>query len=296
MRRKIGWAVVLLCVLAVAGYGVARWVVTRQVAEQIRKNVAEMEAIEALDYGSLNVALIGQHVSLQDVTVTLAAPRQRLHIERVSVDGFRPGDAIPGRLHLLIEGLALSVDDPLMKPVRRTLTQLGYQRLKVLLECRYRFDESAGRLDVEQLRVDVGRMGTLNVTAELQNLDIGRLKQGLDNPLSMVVLLPSAAISGLRLDYRDASLVRRILKEGARRAGVSEADYTRRLSQDVAASLSGRQDARLAEAARAVARFLQKPGHISVRLSPAKPVPLLQLVFTRNPADLAALLGLEVHS
>ncbi len=287
---------VLLCVLAVAGYGVARWVVTRQVAEQIRKNVAEMEAIEALEYGSLNVALIGQHVSLHDVTVTLAVPRQRLHIQRVSVDGFRPGDTVPGRLHLLIEGLALSVDDPLMKPIRRALTQLGYQRLMVLLECRYRYDESAGRLDVEQLRVDVGQMGTLNVTAELRNLDIGRLKQGLENPLNIVALLPSTAISDLRLDYRDASLVRRILKKGARRAGVSEADYARRLSEGVGASLSGRQDARLAAAAQAVARFLQKPGHISVRLTPDKPVPLLRLVFTRNPADLAALLGLEVHS
>ncbi len=296
MRKKIGLAVLALCVLAVAGYGVACWVVTRQVAGQIRKAVAETQAVEALDYGSLKVALIGQHVSLRDVTVTLAVPRQRLHIDRVSVDGFRPGDTVPGRLHLLVEGLLLNVDDPLMKPVRRELKQLGYRRLKVLLECRYRYDEPAGRLDVKQLRVDVDEMGTLDLTAELRNLDVGRLKQAMDDPLRMVMLLPSAAIAGLRIEYRDASLVRRVLKTEARRVGMSEADYARRLSQDIAASLSGQQDARLSEAAQAVGRFLQEPGRISVRLSPAKPVPLLQLVFTRNPADLAALLGLQVRS
>jgi len=296
MTKKIGLAALVLCVLAAAGYLTAKWVVTRQVARQIQKTVAEMPEVKAVEYGGLDVALFHQNVSMRDVTVTLAVPDQQLHIDRLVVDGFEAGDTIPGRLHLVVEGLDLNVVDPLMKPFRRDLEKLGYRRLKVFLECRYRYDEAARKLDIERFRLDVDRMGKIELAAAMENLDVSHLKGGVQNPLSLAMLLPSAAISSVHLDYRDASLTRRLLQDGARRSGLSVRDYARRITGDFSRLLGNTQDPRLRETVTAVSRFLEKPEGISVRLSPQKPVPLLQLVFTRDPAALAALLGLRVST
>jgi hypothetical protein len=296
MTKKMGLTALVLCVLAGAGYLTAKWVVTRQVARQIQKTVAEMPEVKAVEYGGLDVALFHQNVSLRDVTVTLAVPDQQLHIDRLAVDGFKAGDTIPGRLHLVMEGLDLDVADPLMEPFRRDLEDLGYRRLKVFIECRYRYDETARKLDIQRFRLDVARMGNIELAAAMENLDVSRLKGGLQNPLSLVMLLPSAAISSVHLNYRDDSLVGRLLQNGARRSGVSVRDYTRRITGDFSRLVGNTQDPRLRETVAAVSRFLEKPEALSVRLSPQKPVPLLQLVFSRDPAALAALLGLQVST
>ncbi len=296
MQKKIGLAALLLCVLAAVGYLGAKWVVTRQVARQIQKTVAELPEVKAVEYGELDVALFRQHVSLRDVTVVLTVPDQQLHMERLSVDGFKAGATIPGGLHLAVEGLDVNVSDPLMKPFRKDLERLGYRRFKASLECRYRYDETAGKLNVEPFRVAVARMGEIELAVEMANLDVSRLKTGIQNPLGLVMLLPSAAISSMRLDYRDASLVQRVLQDGARRSGMSVRQYTRRVSEDFTRAMGNPQDPRLRETVTAVNRFLDKPEEISVRLSPQKPVPLLQLVFTRDPAALAVLLGLQVRT
>jgi hypothetical protein len=77
---------------------------------------------------------------------------------------------------------------------------------------------------------------------------------------------------------------------------VSVRDYTRRITGDFSRLVGNTQDPRLRETVAAVSRFLEKPEALSVRLSPQKPVPLLQLVFSRDPAALAALLGLQVST
>lgn len=286
----------MLCVLAAAGYLGAKWFAARNVARQIDITVTRIPEIKAVEYNGLDVALFRQNISLRDVTVTLAETGQEFHIDRLAVDGFEQGGTIPGKLHVLIDGLDLDLTAPLMAPVRNDLERLGYHRLEVSLECRYGYDETAKKLDVQQFSVAVAQMGKIEITVGIQNLDISRLKGSLENPLSLALLLPTASVSTAHLQYRDASLVKRILENGARRSGQSVPEYTRRIFADLSRTLGEAQDARIRDSLAAVDRFLKRPGQLSIRLSPEKPVPFLRLMFVREPAALAALFRLQVDS
>lgn len=296
MKKKFGLSVLIAAIALGAFYLGAKWYATRAVSREIAAAAAKIPQVQAVKYRHLDVALLRPQVTLRSVAVTFRRPVETLFIQRLKVSGFERRAGVPKKLHLVMDGVLLKARQSILQPLRADLEALGYEDLRARLECRYRYDPRSKTLFVEDLSLDVPGMGSATFAARLEHFDIRRLQSGLKNPLMLLTLFPAAAISGGSLTYRDDSLVRRLVSAGAKQAGQPVKIFSRRLGARIARSLDAARHRQAGAAAAAIARFLNDPHRILVRMTAPQPVAFLRLLWVRHPADLIDLFGLQVQS
>lgn len=296
MKKKAVLGVLILAVALSAAYLGAKWYAARAVSREIAAAVARMPEVQAVDYRHLDVALLRPQVTLQSVAITFGHPVETLYVQRLNVSGFERRSGVPRKLHLVMDGVQLKARQPFLQPLRADLKALGYGDIQVRLECSYRFEPRSETLTIEHLSLDVPGMGRMTFAAQLEHIDIRRLQSGLKNPLMLLTLFPTAAISTGSLTYRDDSLVRRLVAAGAKQAGQSVKVFSRQLGTRIARQLDAARHRRAGAAVAAISRFLNDPRQIQVRMTARQPVAFLRLLWVRHPADLIDLFGLQVRS
>ena len=149
---------------------------------------------------------------------------------------------------------------------------------------KYQWDLAQKHLDVPDLSLTAGELGRLNLS-----LAFGEITPGL--PAAM-----RAELSHATLHYSDNSLVDRMMKANAARAGTAPAAYRQQLVDSIAARAAAfADDATLQALAKEVIAFLNAPQSLSVEVAPPKPVPMLTLLraATMPAPTVAAMLGLS---
>ncbi len=177
------------------------------------------------------------------------------------------------------------------KPATRAwMERLGYAKITVDVEYAYRYRPGLRELTIEKFRISGKQLGTLNFEARIGNvtrIDAVTLPQ-------FVAIALQAVVRGGRLDFEDASLVGRLIRDRARLAGQSEAAYRATVITGIDAEMRRTKSASLRRQLQHVRAFVAKPGRITVELAPKRPVPVLLVAGVRDTGLLQRILGVKV--
>lgn len=266
---------------------------TRYGGEAIREAVAELGARTRLSEPTL-LRLLAVPAPYQWVADRLA--NEQLHVERLHLAPLLSGvqaDAVRrptrntagtwraeqlrlGGLHLassddglMVQGLnlkasGLRVPSTVLRPdVSALLREADYNEPTLDFELNYRHAPTTGNLKVAPLTVEAKAMGHLDAELSLSDVDPARLIQ---RPMEALI---GGAFEELALRYTDNGLARRLRETLDNRPSDVEA-----LRRRLRAWLQTTTGSRASGLTAAAERFLDNPGHLTIRANPEAPVPI----------------------
>jgi hypothetical protein len=166
-----------------------------------------------------------------------------------------------------------------------TFDKLGLATLTVSFAAKYDWDIAKRHASVHDTMLKVNELGTVTLAADATNLTPNVAAIGLGQ------------LAHARLRFEDASLVERLLRIGAARAGVDPAAFRTQIAntaKEQSATIGAGNPVILA-AGQSVADFINSPHSLTIELAPPAPVPFLALQRgAADPGGLATMLGLSV--
>lgn len=240
------------------------------------------------------------HVELADVVAnapdrspvrvrTIAATVDERDIDRAAAGSFA------------VSGLVFDVS-AWDEPAESQMKALGYAELSMDLSGKGRWEAATGRAVVEGLTVGVADLGTLTLDAAMDGLTRSALAgfQGSGGDMAQLLpLLQAVTLSGITLRYVDAGLTPRLVADAAKRASVPPEALVQGLVATIPDALAILGSPAFTEKVAAAAEtFLNSPGTLLVRATPAEPVSMAQVVGAAlmSPASLPGLLNLDVSA
>ena len=161
---------------------------------------------------------------------------------------------------------------PPASPLGQQLDRFGYQGARGIAHTSLRYDGQVGTMLIEPLTIRLDGIGMLTLSLGLDHLPLS------DVPRADAMSMARASLTGLTLRYDDAGLAGHMLGTMARRAGVTQAQYTAALT----ASLNGNLPNRNGQEA---IRFLNDPQRFVVALHPPAPLSAASLLSLQGGAS-----------
>lgn len=264
--KKWGVGAAALGAFAVGGYfalsSYARTEAQARVAQaagQIRRHVKQ------LDYAAVDVAPLSQAVEVRDVR--LDDGRGRLfhigairfeHFDWIARDMPRYGD-------ICVTGLRISLD----AAAAPSMKNYGYDQVEAQARFGYAFDDAAETLDI-RLHIEATDAGVLTFKTKLASLSpevLMTIAQGMDNPLAFSFAVLAVSLAEASAEFEDHSLVGRTLGGEAQRRGVNPDQVRNELINILAGP-----DPQMAQTAKSLRDFLERPGRIKISVAPHPPV------------------------
>ena len=297
MKRTLTIAMLAIIVLLIGGYWGAKTYLGGVAREEMVAEIEKSSLVSQASIGSMDVGVFGSKAQANDVSLVFKGFEDPLQIESVTLKEVEAHDDIPGRMHLILDGVGLNPEDDLfafLKPVAR---ELGYETVTARMELNYLYDPSHKRFKVNTLRLEAADVGDVTVRSEILNIDLAAAVQGAGgkNPGQLLLSLPMASLAGGEIEYRDDSLVNRIFSAEARRQQQPVSAVVDRQVAQYQASLKDQSHPQVKAALEGIKAFLKDPDHISVTLHPESPVPFLQFIWVKEFSDLVKLLNLKIE-
>lgn len=235
-------------------------------------------------------ALSVKNLTLSNVTVD--AEGEKVKVREIAIADFAQANNMPLSLSFGIHGLLI---DPKSMPdadAREGLEKLGYDTLSLDMELSYAHNPDTKRLSVKRVAVGGENIGRLALSFDLGNVDAAAIA----DPVSALAAAQTATLEQMELRYDDSSLAGRLLKAAATEAGVGEAELKSSLLSQVAFSSAQAPDVPLTkDVMDSAIAFINNPQSLSLRMRPARPLPLGQLMaLSQDPTVLAQVLGMSV--
>ncbi len=284
---KITALVVALGIVG-GGYLAGQFYADCEADRRIGKILTRLPAGTSVRYETAGYDLLSGKVRLTNITVdTLEAGSAR--IRGLTLVSYDTSNKVPHYATVRVRGFEMRADKA--KPATRAwMARLGYDKIVIDVEYAYRYRPDLRQLTIEKFRISGQQLGTLNFTARIGN--VTRL-DAVTLPQFIAVALQAVVRSG-RLDFEDASLVGRLIRDQARLAGQSEAAYRATLMGSIDAEMRRTKSAGLRRQLQHVRAFVAKPGKITIELAPKRPVPVLLVAGVRDAGLLQRILGLRV--
>ncbi len=283
-----------LLILGVSAYLGLKFYIENDARSRIQQWASQTDRISSLSYQTLEVGLFTKTVQVSQVSLQIKDTVSPIAIDRLALHSFDSKNEIPSFMHVEIQGIHINRSNPFIKGIAPVLIQLGYADIEANVEYAYRYDPMKKDLEIQQVRIRASDMGQLDVTARLNNLDLAVVKSVSDNPLSLVALLPSVAISGITLNYQDYSIIRRLIQLGARQSGQSEEQFVSDIIHRLNLEIQKQKQPAARDRFLAMQNFIRNPGIIEVAISPLQPVSLMRFVMMDNIDQIVDLLNISV--
>ena len=164
----------------------------------------------------------------------------------------------------------------------------------------YTYDAASKTVDLKMADAEIEGIGTISVSTKLEGLDIAQFEnmQQFD-PSKLMGMMATLKLHNLRVAFKDAGGMAKLMKFGAHKEKKSEADIkAQMLTQIGQAKAAPFKIAR--EAGAAAESFVNKPGTIAIEAKPSAPFAFAQfmaLMGQPNPEQIDKLttdLGLKV--
>ncbi len=176
----------------------------------------------------------------------------------------------------------------------------GQSDIVINAKAAYTYDRATKTIELKTGDAEVEGIGTLSISAKIEGLDIAQL-EGMTqpDPTKMMGMVATLKLHSLRIAFKDAGGMAKLVKFGAHKEKKSEADIKAQM-------LAGIGQAKAApfkiarEAATAAETFVNKPGTFAIEAKPSAPFAFAQLMALMgqpNPAlidKLTADLGLKI--
>ncbi|WP_067215471.1 hypothetical protein [Stappia indica] len=206
---------------------------------------------------------------------------------------------LPTAGSLTVEGVEISAES-LDAEERKTLTDLGYDKVVLGLSLEADWDPNTGALDISDLTISGTEAATLNASLKLNGLTrevFAKLEAAQGKPEEAMGIMQGLQVVSLSLRLDNESLVDRLLDAQAKESGATREQFVGQLSAALPMLLSaiGNPDFQKSVSGAATA-FLNDPQSISATAAPAAPVPFAQLLGTAMmaPQTLPTILGVTV--
>jgi hypothetical protein len=165
---------------------------------------------------------------------------------------------------------------------RDHLMALGYQDLVAGAQARVSLQSKNRAIVIETAGLSLDQIGKLDITARLEDVDIDK---AMADPMAGEALLEAAHIGPIELRLADLGLAARFYTHAAKSAGVSSDAVRAGLAAEVRAQAVAMFGPALAgRSADAIAQFLQSPGSITARITPAAGQPPLSVADVKRLA------------
>lgn len=264
--------------------------VEQQAEQRIEAAVRELPPNVKVEYGEVEVGLLGQDLAVKDVQLVIGDgnPIRIAEIQLLDVD---PDHEPPNFLHAKALGIRqdlAAMDDQQAAMLRK----LGYEQIQGSYEVHYHYEPQTKVFNLKELRGELENMGSLALRVQLENFE-------LENPaVAAGTEFPEFSVDELVLSYRDDSLLRRVIEQGAQERGVTEAEFVENVLQDIDAQTAGLQDPFFVKVRDTLKEFIRNPGTLTVTANPPQPVPVMEIVASAmvRPADLPQELNLDIST
>jgi hypothetical protein len=206
---------------------------------------------------------------------------------------------LPTAGSLSMEGIEIAADQ-LDAEERKTLTDLGYDKIMLGLEMQIDWDPASGVLEIQKLTLSGDDAATVNATLRLNGVTrevIEQLDAAQDNPEKAMGILQGLLVESLTLRIDNASLVERVLDNQAKEAGSTREVFVEQMTGALPFMLSMINNPPFqAKVAAAATTFLKDPKSISATAMPSAPVPFAQVLGTAMmaPQTLPDILGVTI--
>jgi hypothetical protein len=174
------------------------------------------------------------------------------------------------------------------------LAALGYERVSGQGGLTLAWAPEGGRFAVERLTMDLAEVGQLSLTGDIVGIPpVGELADTLKSEPS--ALRQQAALAGLRLELVDRGVAGRLIQMQARQTGQDPAEIRAQQAAMVRQTAQQMKSPALGEQ---IARFVEKPGRLTLTADPASPVAMgkLMQLGMMQPAELRQTLNLEAEA
>ncbi len=225
---------------------------------------------------------------------------KKIPIDTITVTAADFVAGVPRRVGFDMKGLVVPVDpaDAEMKDV----AELGYKELAIDASFSGSWDDKTGRVVIDQMAVTGADIGGLKLTFALGGFTpevMEGFKKAENDQAKQMELLQGVTVERLSLRYEDASLAKRMIDAQAKKQGVPADAFVQQINAIVPMMLSaiGNKDFEKKIAA-AAGTFLKAPKSLTVSASPAKPLPVSEIMGAAMmaPQSLPTVLGAEVKA
>lgn len=294
-RKTIGIVAGGLLVLFAAVYLGLKFYIENDAKGRIHDWANHTGRISNIAYQSLDVGLFSRTIQASQVSIRIKDVNSPVFIDRLMLHSFDIENEIPSFMHVEIQGIHISQDSPWMKGISPALSQMGYADFSANVEYAYSYEPVKKDLEIQRLCISIPDMGSVEVSARLNNLDLAALKSVPDNPLSLIALVPAVAISGIVLDYQDNSLAQKLIAFGASQSEQHPEQLVSAITEQMNSEIQKQNQPAIRDMLLAFRDFLETPGRIRLAVSPAQPVPLLTLLLENDPNERIRMLNVSVN-
>lgn len=282
-------SLVLILALTGAWFAVRAWLESR-VAEAIDFQIGLLPPAVSVQYEDVSVDLPSLRTHVHDVAVRLGRDEPPILIDRLTVHAVDREHRLPRFLDMELTGVARNLVDSTQFHAR-FLRRYGVEQVRGRVALKYRFDEEARRLEVQQLLVDLHPVGRLDVSARL------RTAQASGVPLQDWRPEEVVALERLTASWVDAGLVEHVMVTAAASQGMTPETLALNIAAELERTVAATETPRLDQSVDTLVSFLASPGAVTAHLDPPEPLPLTELRDTAlvNPPRAAVLTRLRVE-
>lgn len=194
-----------------------------------------------------------------------------------------------------------------------TIRALGLAKIHLTMATKGSWSPYSGQYTIDPLTLNGQNIGNFSYQLHMGGYDMKFIKamqdfyfnipkDGADNTAMQIAamgLLQNLSISNMEMRYEDASFVNRLLDHEAKKKSVSREALVQEMKDQLQFCVDffeGEQ--RVADAAKAIGEFLDKPKSISLKFQPEQPVSfgVLTAVGMAEPKKIWSILGVKVEA
>lgn len=267
---------ILLC------YGGLVWYVNTEVEKGLNNAVAQVDGL-SLTYDDMWVDLGDQTVTITKPVTTLPSGEHFIANELI-IYAFDERHNVPHFIKAQAKGLVVQAKDAQRLGLPVTEDLFG----DMLLD--YRYNPAGKVLTINTLSFDDAKFGNAIFSGTITELDLDAFR---------VEKLIGLHIKDMELEFTDRSFMEALFTQAGAQAAVSKGLARKQASRELQAfadfgDKQGKPEA--AKAIRGLKEFVDNSGTVTIKATPAKPVPYIYLFMGRDIFDNINLLNLSIET
>ncbi len=270
-------------------YGVVSYMAAQRIKGEVAEFVEQSPAVEQISYDAVRVGVIRPTAHFKNIRIKLARYQAPIQVDHLDLDVRQQEHGTPLKARMEINGLHLNVHHGLLgAALGRQLEAMGYNDVTVKGALAYAYDPAGKRLDLDDLTLQAEKIGRLQLTLSLANVDLADLaaKGKQANVIALIVGLPTMKIVRGRVVYRDDSFMRRLDRLKPSPVGQGRRILARALAEE--RNEGNRRNIKVMQS------FMDHPKSIAASLEPGEPVQLLRFLWVKKPMDIFELLNVTL--
>lgn len=216
----------------------------------------------------------------------VAQDGRSIQMAELEVSDIKHTDDALTHAHTRIKNAQIAVAD-LEPDAQKQFADLGYDKLRFSMESLFSLDPKKRTLNLSDTHISAEDMGTLSLSLALSGIksidQLTNASTAADKQIispDVIALAQAMRVVALDFHYSDSSLVERYMAQQMEETGLER----KKLAQQFAHRLRERlliqtENAFTNEAEAALATFLTRPQNIGLKLTPEKPMSMIELAF-----------------